>query len=114
MQSRATKSGRHIHTRIEHTEVLREGVETSDGVFPATLLEQSEGEVRLTVMEGKYRMVRRILANVGLPVVGLHRVRYGAVELDQLGLQVGEHTAELPAEALEWAKSLQPRGRAAG
>eukprot|EP00531_Pseudo-nitzschia_arenysensis_P011364 CAMPEP_0116119028 /NCGR_PEP_ID=MMETSP0329-20121206/2421_1 /TAXON_ID=697910 /ORGANISM="Pseudo-nitzschia arenysensis, Strain B593" /LENGTH=208 /DNA_ID=CAMNT_0003612699 /DNA_START=385 /DNA_END=1008 /DNA_ORIENTATION=- len=92
-------------------EKLAQGVRTSDGVFPATLLdttfvpendvkpiiadiidnlppeydlEQLEknghlffkdsselSEVRLVVEEGKHRMVRRILANCGYPVIGL-------------------------------------------
>jgi 16S rRNA U516 pseudouridylate synthase RsuA-like enzyme len=33
--------------------------------------------VRLTVTEGKYRMVRRILHNAGHSVIALHRRRYG-------------------------------------
>lgn len=33
------------------------------------------GEVTLVVTEGKYRMVRRVLANVGHPVLALHRTR---------------------------------------
>ena len=71
-------------------ERLAAGVETSDGCFPATLTAQTKNEVRLIVAEGKYRMVRRILANVGLPVLDLHRVRYGAVVLGDLDLDPGQ------------------------
>lgn len=85
-------------------ETLKEGVETADGTYPAELLgvleatekeedEEEEGEggekkdllvLRVGVAEGKHRMVRRLLANAGYPVVGLHRVRYGRVELGDL------------------------------
>lgn len=82
---------------------MKEGVETADGTYPAELLglveatrteeeeEEEEGGVkkdllvlRVGVAEGKHRMVRRLLANAGYPVVGLHRVRYGRVELGDL------------------------------
>ena len=87
-------------------ETLKEGVETADGTYPAELLgvleatrkeeeeeEEEEKEdgvkkdllvLRVGVAEGKHRMVRRLLANAGYPVVGLHRVRYGRVELGDL------------------------------
>eukprot|EP00616_Rhizochromulina_sp_CCMP1243_P003793 CAMPEP_0118991640 /NCGR_PEP_ID=MMETSP1173-20130426/52028_1 /TAXON_ID=1034831 /ORGANISM="Rhizochromulina marina cf, Strain CCMP1243" /LENGTH=263 /DNA_ID=CAMNT_0006942779 /DNA_START=36 /DNA_END=823 /DNA_ORIENTATION=- len=91
-------------------EVLAAGVETSDGTFPAELVEQAEGRVRVMVKEGKYRMVRRLLANVGLPVVELHRVRYGPVRLEDLGIDVGEW-APVTGEAVEWADEVLRRGR---
>ena len=56
---------------------LAAGVETSDGVFPAELLSADGQSLRVAVQEGKYRMVRRILANSGHPVLNLHRIRYG-------------------------------------
>ncbi len=60
-------------------------------------------DVRLVVSEGKYRMVRRMLANCGHPVVELRRLRQGRVELG--GLKVGEFR-HATREELEWAKSL--------
>lgn len=94
---------------------LAAGIETSDGVFPANLLEATSTTVRLVVCEGKYRMVRRILANAGHPVTGLHRLRYGKVVLADI-----VHPGELPGAgeslpaglfcevgeaALEWARA---------
>ena len=38
-------------------------------------------QVRVSVREGKYRMVRRILHNAGHSVLQLHRVRYGDILL---------------------------------
>jgi 23S rRNA pseudouridine2605 synthase len=58
--------------------------------------------VTITVSEGKYRMVRRILANVGHPVVSLHRTRLGEIELGNV--QVGE-TRALTIKELKWAKT---------
>jgi 23S rRNA pseudouridine2605 synthase len=110
-------------TRPELRGELSAGVETSDGTFPAVLLDAQlldgnaagagGGEarpavtsvVRVMVTEGKYRMVRRILANTGHPVLDLHRVRYGAVVLDELNLAEGEF-AEVTSEATVWAQSL--------
>lgn len=70
--------------------------------------------VALTVAEGKHRMVRRMLANVGHPVVSLHRVRIGAIRLDD-GEDNG-NTALLPgksrsltADELKWAQRQRPQ-----
>jgi 23S rRNA pseudouridine2605 synthase len=63
-------------------------------------------EVRLVVEEGKHRMVRRILANSGFPVIGLKRERLGVIRLDDL--KAGSHR-ELSQKELEWAESLQKR-----
>jgi 23S rRNA pseudouridine2605 synthase len=63
---------------------LAVGVDTADGTYPARVVRVQGRTVQLVVTEGKHRMVRRILANVGLPVLTLHRLRYGAVELGDL------------------------------
>ena len=55
------------------------------------LLRQPLSVVNLTVVEGKYRMVRRILHNCGHSVVSLHRTRYGNIEL------LTEESIESPA-----------------
>ncbi|KAL7491527.1 hypothetical protein ACHAWT_000846 [Skeletonema menzelii] len=60
-------------------------------------------DVRLIVTEGKYRMVRRILANCGHPVVELKRERHGKVILGDLA--VGEFR-DASDDELEWAESL--------
>ena len=83
--------------------VLAEGVTTAEGVVQAELLEVSGQCVRLSVTEGKYRMVRRVLANSGHPVVSLHRLRYGEIRLGKL--PEGEFTTFDDAE-LKWIKSI--------
>ena len=60
--------------------------------------------VTLTVKEGKHRMVRRILANAGHPVVSLHRSRLGAIALGE-DLPVGGVRVLTPDE-LKWARRL--------
>jgi len=61
---------------------------------------------RVRVKEGKYRMVRRMLANAGHPVVELHRESYGSVDLDELGLEEGEMAA-ITGAGDAWAKELE-------
>ena len=72
-------------------------------VFQATAL----STVRLTVTEGKHRMVRRMLANSGHPVVSLQRERFGTIHLlsDNTVPAAGE-TRELTPDELAWAESL--------
>ncbi len=65
-------------------EALAEGIATSEGVFSATVESVEGRRVVLTVTEGKYRMVRRIMANAGAPLQALHRLSYGAVHLGDL------------------------------
>ena len=59
--------------------------------------------VRLSVAEGKHRMVRRMLANCGHGVLELRRERHGEVVLGDL--KEGEFR-ELSVDELDWAKSL--------
>lgn len=128
----------------ELKEKLSQGVKTSIGVFPATLidttaiaenevkpiineiidnlpqeydLEQLEknghlffknaselSKVRLVVKEGKHRMVRRILANSGYPVIGLKRYRLGPIQLgDDL---LPGCSRDLTPDECAWAKDL--------
>jgi 23S rRNA pseudouridine2605 synthase len=123
--------------------VLKEGVGTSLGVFPAELIEakpiasdavkatidhiinnlppeydieklEEKGflffknatdmtEVRLVVSEGKHRMVRKILANSGHPVITLKRERLGVILLE--GVEEGGYRDLTPKEE-KWAMGL--------
>jgi 23S rRNA pseudouridine2605 synthase len=60
-------------------------------------------QVELIVEEGKHRMVRRILANSGYPVIGLKRLRLGAIHLNDLAVGASR---ELTEEEEHWAKSM--------
>lgn len=87
---------------------LAEGVETIEDGAPLVVqgdLLAVEGQVvRAVFREGKYHMVRRVLANCGHPVVALHRERYGEVRLSELGIEEGESA---PIEDVEWLTELQ-------
>jgi pseudouridine synthase len=63
-------------------------------------------ELVVAVTEGKHRMVRRMLANAGHPVEALHRVRFGAIELDPSALPPGA-CAPVEGAALAWAEELR-------
>jgi 23S rRNA pseudouridine2605 synthase len=63
---------------------LAEGVETADGPVCAEVIGLDGARVTLTVTEGRYRMVRRMLANAGHPVLALHRLAYAGVQLGDL------------------------------
>eukprot|EP00931_Biecheleriopsis_adriatica_P050028 TRINITY_DN28953_c0_g1_i1.p1 TRINITY_DN28953_c0_g1~~TRINITY_DN28953_c0_g1_i1.p1 ORF type:complete len:391 (-),score=70.12 TRINITY_DN28953_c0_g1_i1:62-1192(-) len=56
--------------------------------------------LRLQVPEGKAKLARRILSNLGFHVMELHRVAYGGIELGNL--EVGG-IARVSAEEEEWA-----------
>ncbi|MEZ4320938.1 MAG: pseudouridine synthase [Myxococcota bacterium] len=83
---------------------LAAGVETGEGVHVAELLDVREQAVRLVVREGKHRMVRRMLANLGLPVLELRRERFGALELGELA--PGAWRVATPEERA-WSASLR-------
>jgi 16S rRNA U516 pseudouridylate synthase RsuA-like enzyme len=59
--------------------------------------------VVVSVTEGKYRMVRRVLHNAGHSVLQLHRVRYGSLFLKDL--EAGEVRPCNPEEK-QWAENL--------
>ena len=68
---------------------IRRGVELDDGLakpVSARLVASSgaRGAVRLVMTEGRKREVRRLLAEVGLPVTRLVRLRVGPVKLGDL------------------------------
>jgi len=46
--------------------------------------------IKLSVTEGKYRMVRRILHNCGYSVLHLHRLSYGSIILDENVIHEGK------------------------
>lgn len=88
-------------------ETLARGVATAEGTFTARV-EQIDGpHVHLVVTEGKHRMVRRMLANAGHPVVALRRVRFGAFALGDL--PPGE-TRPPTAEERAWLEAMMGKG----
>lgn len=75
-------------------ERLREGIDLDDGrTAPARVSVRAtcEGlaDVEIAIREGRKRQVRRMFEAVGHPVVALHRVTFGPLELGALA--VGSH-----------------------
>jgi 16S rRNA pseudouridine516 synthase len=66
--------------QLEAGVTLRSEAETTR---PARVEVLDECTIRLTLTEGRYHQVKRMLAAVGNHVTGLHRERVGAIELDQ-------------------------------
>ena len=65
---------------------LAAGIQTSVGLAKAHVISINGDVVRLSVTEGRNRVVRRMLHNAGHSVLDLQRVRYGSVELGDLAV----------------------------
>ena len=76
----------------EARQALEQGIQLNGedtATRPAQVLACSEEEIELTISEGRYHQVKRMLAAVGNHVTALHRQRIGAIELDA-GLAPGQ------------------------
>ena len=72
-------------------DLLRTGVQLEDGISApakAQIIYRDQRTVELTIHEGRNRMIRRMLAAVGSPVIGLIRTRIGPLTID--GLKTGD------------------------
>lgn len=65
--------------------------------LPAELVLTGACAGRLTLHEGRYHQVRRMLAAVGAPVESLERIEIGPLKLQELNLQPGEWVEIDPA-----------------
>ncbi len=73
---------------LSDVKAFEKGIVLADGThcLPAKLELLGKGECLVTVMEGKYHQVRRMLASRGKPVLELRRLSIGALVLgDELG-----------------------------
>ena len=71
----------------EQIEQLKQGVElrNEQGTFAATDVQQLAAcELQMTIHQGVYHQVKRMLAAVGNKVEQLHRVQIGALECPEL------------------------------
>ena len=76
----------------EARQALEQGIQLNGedtATRPAQVVACSEQEIELTISEGCYHQVKRMLAAVGNHVTALHRQRIGAIELDA-GLAPGQ------------------------
>jgi 16S rRNA pseudouridine516 synthase len=70
----------------EDVEAFKQGLVLGDGTrcLPAILEPACPGESYITVCEGKYHQVRRMMASRGMPVTYLQRQQEGAILLGDL------------------------------
>jgi 16S rRNA pseudouridine516 synthase len=86
--------------------ILTEGVQLKDEKkrsLPAKVEVLTEKQIRVTITEGKYHQVKRMLAAVGNHVVKLHREQIGKIKLDAT-LKEGEWR-ELTADEIDLSGS---------
>ncbi len=83
-----------------------QGLTLADGTkcLPAVLEPAGEGESFVTVCEGKYHQVRRMLASRGLPVTYLERQQEGSITLGSLPRGQVRELSEAEVESLMMAK----------
>lgn len=83
---------------------LAAGVPTADGPATATLIAiEPPNTVVLSVTEGRHRIVRRMLANLGLPVQRLIREELGELSLGALAVGAWRPAT---ADEVAWARGL--------
>ncbi len=88
-------------------EPLRRGITLEDGpARPARARVREDGQVELTITEGRFHQVKKMLAHVGLPVMKLHREALGTLEVD---VTEGQYR-ELQPEEIEAKLGFKPRG----
>ena len=87
----------------EDVKAFAEGLLLRDGTkcLPAVLEPLGPGESRITVREGKYHQVRRMMASRGMTVLYLRRQREGGLELGDLPLGESRELSEAEIRALE-------------
>ena len=87
---------------------LRDGVELDDGrTAPARVRRVGAHEIELTIHEGRKRQIKRMLAEVGHPVVALQRVAFGPLRLGELA--AGKHRRLTAAEVERLRNAAQRR-----
>ena len=67
-----------------------DGVFTAFTTSPAEVSVNDQGQVFLSISEGRKRQVRRMFAALGYTVEGLHRVSIGGLNLGTFGVKPGE------------------------
>lgn len=96
--------------RLARGVLLADGASAAEGVRLDKRLERAAW-LRLTVREGRNRLVKRMCEAVGHPVVKLHRVRFAG--LSTAGLKAGgwRYLKEAEVRGLRRLAGLEERGR---
>lgn len=82
---------------------LEKGVTLGNGetTLPATVVRLADNEIELSICEGKFHQVKRMLKAVDNEVIDLHRLQIGAITLGDLA--EGDYRALTEAEIEEFA-----------
>ncbi|MGD1091996.1 MAG: pseudouridine synthase [Bryobacteraceae bacterium] len=88
----------------EQLDRLRRGVELDDGLTRPAVVQRIRDSERytffeITITEGRYRQVRRMVEALGATVLKLVRVRIGPLAID--GLEIGKYRSLTPEEVHE-------------
>lgn len=100
---------------VEQMDWLKEGVQLTEGLATAISVQlvssiplpitdppkhrqRYRSQIIIAISVGWNRVVRRMLAAVGLPVMGLHRERIGELDLSVFGFREGEHSLLTPQQ----------------
>lgn len=73
---------------------LQEGVRIDYGktpVKPAIVKKLAANIISLTIFEGKYHQVKKMMMAINNSVVALHRIAFGGAKLNDLSIQSGEY-----------------------
>ena len=90
----------------EKLDKLRAGIELDDGLtLPAEIFLLDDGQIEITIHEGRNRQVRRMFAAIGCDVKRLRRIKVSFLTLD--GLKVGAFR-KLTAEEISRLKGELP------
>jgi len=104
---RVTVDGRVSEPELDR---LREGVSLDDGLTaPARVRALRVGATshcEIAIREGRKRQVRRMFSAIGHPVLELHRIRFGPVELGDLPRAGWRELSDAEVEALKAAVGL--------
>ena len=86
-------------TALEAGVVIKDGKDFEFTTAPSRVRVVSDGEVEISIAEGKFHQVRRMFASVGCQVAHLKRLAIGGLELDDY-LALGEYR-ELEADEID-------------
>ncbi len=83
---------------------LEKGLKTKPFKIEIISTDRDRSHIKITVTEGKYHIVKRIMEKLGFPVLYLKRIRIGSLSLDE-NLETGEYR-ELTEDEINQLKKL--------
>ncbi len=90
--------------KLKQGVLLRDGYETLPAEAQILKASSESSEIMITVMEGKYHQIKRMMAALGHPVTYLKRLSMGELKLDE-SLELGGYR-ELSEDEVEYLKKI--------